>query len=504
MGITVNSGITLLQDGLPPGGAAGQILTKVSNADFDATWSSGAPPSGAAGGDLTGTYPNPTIAANAVSNAKFRQSVGVSVVGRSASSTGNVADITATADNQVFRRVANVLGFGTITTASITGLGALATLNSVSLLSQVTDILPVLNGGTASDGSTFTDLGLMFYDVNSGSIIRTADAIGIDSTYTNLMIRDTFGDPRIWFGPDPTLMSIPTAALCTEVTNQLLDFGTNFVQSGGYVDSSLAGAFIRIDTRDTYRDQVLNLTFIDAFSSEVQVFKVGSDGAVVSNAGYYAASVSQLQGITNMSAPYASWADFKTPDTTFGALDCYGSGNQLLFRSGPSSNLLQPRTFSDIAVIIKGVASQSANLTQWQNSAASVLAFISKDGSFVFNEQGADADCRIEGDTDVNLFYTDASADTVQIGAATVSDSAKFYVSGKISTSGEMEINGALNHDGTTVGFYGVIPVARSSAYTPTNVTTDRSYDANSTTIDELADVLGTVIADLQLTGIIG
>ncbi len=68
----------------------------------------------------------------------------------------------------------------------------------------------------------------------------------------------------------------------------------------------------------------------------------------------------------------------------------------------------------------------------------------------------------------------------------------------------ELEVDGALNHDGTTVGFYGVAPTTRSSAYTPTNVTTDRSYDANATTLDEVADVLGTLIADLQLTGIIG
>jgi hypothetical protein len=34
--------------------------------------------------------------------------------------------------------------------------------------------------------------------------------------------------------------------------------------------------------------------------------------------------------------------------------------------------------------------------------------------------------------------------------------------------------------------------------YTSTNVTADRSFDANSTTLDEIADVLGTLIADLQ------
>ena len=54
------------------------------------------------------------------------------------------------------------------------------------------------------------------------------------------------------------------------------------------------------------------------------------------------------------------------------------------------------------------------------------------------------------------------------------------------------------------IGFLGATPVVRSSAFTPTNVTTDRSYDANATSVDELADVLGTLIADLQATGLIG
>lgn len=39
--------------------------------------------------------------------------------------------------------------------------------------------------------------------------------------------------------------------------------------------------------------------------------------------------------------------------------------------------------------------------------------------------------------------------------------------------------------------------------YTVTNVTTDRAYDANATTLDELADVLGTLIAALRVRGIV-
>lgn len=54
-----------------------------------------------------------------------------------------------------------------------------------------------------------------------------------------------------------------------------------------------------------------------------------------------------------------------------------------------------------------------------------------------------------------------------------------------------------------TLALGGNVVFPSGSAYTPTNVTTDRSYDANATTVDELADVLGTLIADLQTAGVI-
>ena len=39
--------------------------------------------------------------------------------------------------------------------------------------------------------------------------------------------------------------------------------------------------------------------------------------------------------------------------------------------------------------------------------------------------------------------------------------------------------------------------------YAITNVSVDRAYDANATTTDELADTLGTLIADLRAQGIV-
>lgn len=48
-----------------------------------------------------------------------------------------------------------------------------------------------------------------------------------------------------------------------------------------------------------------------------------------------------------------------------------------------------------------------------------------------------------------------------------------------------------------------IVAEYETSAYTPTNVTTDRTYDANSTTLDEVADALGTLIGDLQSAGVL-
>lgn len=51
-------------------------------------------------------------------------------------------------------------------------------------------------------------------------------------------------------------------------------------------------------------------------------------------------------------------------------------------------------------------------------------------------------------------------------------------------------------------GLAGQAPTPRRT-YTETNVVTDRAYDANATTLDELADVLGTLIADLREKGFV-
>lgn len=72
----------------------------------------------AGGGDLSANRTF-SINTNGITNSLFRQSAGLSVVGRSANTTGDVADITAGTDAHVLRRSGTTLGFGQVTTGGI-------------------------------------------------------------------------------------------------------------------------------------------------------------------------------------------------------------------------------------------------------------------------------------------------------------------------------------------------------------------------------------------------
>jgi hypothetical protein len=98
--------------------------------------------------------PTSGLVDNAVTNAKLRDSGALSVIGRSANSTGDPADIAAGTDHQVFRRSGTSLGFGAL---------------ALNQAAAITGTLPVANGGT----------GLTSY--TAGSVVHSEDGTSLTS-----------------------------------------------------------------------------------------------------------------------------------------------------------------------------------------------------------------------------------------------------------------------------------------------------------------------------------
>ena len=98
------------------------------------------------------------IANNAVNNTKIRDSAGLSVIGRSANTTGDPADITAGTDGHVLRRSGTSLGFGQIATAGIAD-GAVTAAKLSPAITHASNIvyngaMQVAQRGTSTTGIT--------------------------------------------------------------------------------------------------------------------------------------------------------------------------------------------------------------------------------------------------------------------------------------------------------------------------------------------------------------
>jgi hypothetical protein len=105
-------------------------------------------------------------------------------------------------------------------------------------------------------------------------------------------------------------------------------------------------------------------------------------------------------------------------------------------------------------------------------------------GSFVFNDSGADKDFRIEGDTNADLFFSDASTDRIGIGTNT--PATRFDLSGSYSSN--VTAMAALDID-CSAGNVFTKTIAGNSTFTFSNAPASRAY---SFTLD-LTHTSGTV-----------
>jgi hypothetical protein len=132
-----------------------------------------------AGTGLTLTGTQFSVTTNGITDALFRQSAGLSVVGRSANSTGNVADIVAASDYQVLRRSGTSIGFGAVAldqSGAITG--TLATGNGGTGLASYTagDIVYYATGTALSKLAIGSSTYLL---TSSGTAPQWSDPSGV-------------------------------------------------------------------------------------------------------------------------------------------------------------------------------------------------------------------------------------------------------------------------------------------------------------------------------------
>jgi hypothetical protein len=150
----------------------------------------GVPTSGAMSGDATVSATGVIdISNNAVENSEIRQSAGLSVIGRSANTLGDVADITAGAADHVLRvnTAGNALGFGTLAPGAFTpgANNTFLTTNGVGVVgwtgfnrnaTLVGDGITTALGLDLTNPNTWTGTGVQTFSGTGNGIIVTTNA----------------------------------------------------------------------------------------------------------------------------------------------------------------------------------------------------------------------------------------------------------------------------------------------------------------------------------------
>lgn len=405
-------------------------------------------------GDVTATGPNSavaTIANNAVTDGKFRQSAGLSVVGRSANSTGDVADITAAVDGDVLRRSGTTLGFGDVPYSSLPQLSAYNVFGNPT-------------GSTAdAQDSTLTSLFDGAFSSSAGSLLYrgaanwSALAPGVSG---KALVSGGASAPS-WYAP--TLGSVlfaGTSGILAERnssffwddTNLRLGVGSNspvaiLSIAGSRTGTPAATGSQLFSSSHTFTD---NATAISGTAAAYVAHGVGTTTLAASNTSVTTTTAQAFRiagpvvagANETITSSYGLFIPATSVVTTGAVTNAYALSASA--PTGATNNYAATFTGGNVGM---GTAAPAANIhSDRGNATASALKFTagtttgttSSDGFEVGIDTSGNGEVRQRENLDINIFTNNSQVmkieNTGEVGIATTAPGSTFHVSGSFQT----------------------------------------------------------------------
>ncbi len=387
--------------------------------------------------------------------------------------------------------------------AQRTTLG-LAIGTDVQAFGAVLDDLNTL-GATAVDGEFIVATGAGIFAYESGNTARTSLGLGTGNspTFTGLTLSADLNlgganidDGGVIFLKEQAVADTDVVAsgqiwVKTATPNQLFftnDAGTDFqlglTATVTALNNATANELVTVGATTTELDAEANLTFDGSVLAVTGSLTLTTDLAVA-------------EGGTGVSTFTDGGVLLGSGTGAITATAVLADGEMIVGDGVGDPALESGATLRTSIGVGTGDSPTFSGLRLFQSAAAVTLtinADAAQNAQLTFETAGVDE----------WAIYRPASSTNLVIHESGVGDKVIFSAGGNVRFVNDVEIDGAFNHDGSNVGFYGIAPVARSAGWTITNDATDRAFDANATTINELADLLATLITDLAATGIIG